>query len=241
MTSTPRAKHYSKPYSYTSLKRLRSVAPDIIDAQIKLERNDKIQSARYQGTVRREGGKNGVARLILPALRQIERSSDSREIAFMRDFADRYSPFFGHVSRSAGPLAGDTELEYALNLNFWDPANSWDRYLRGYSWITVVPASLARRVGGAGGLRATGAFAAVEEVAGGSVWLLAADRWQDFSEDQTVIDRVFEALAPILPLGMPDRGMRNLLSTGFPPRSLPGYTPYLLSIRDAAEFQSSVP
>ncbi len=62
---------------------------------------------------------------------------------------------------------------------------------------------LAARLGGAGALRGNGAFAIVDEVAGGSVWLQATRRWSEWAGGQAAVDQVFDVLAPVLPPGMP--------------------------------------
>lgn len=237
--SSPRIKHYGKPYSDAALKRLRNVASDILDAEIMLKRNTDNKSEEHRVTVRREGGESGFVRLMIPSLTEINCASECREVIFMRGFTDKYTAVFGHISRSLGSLAGKTELGCALDIDVQNSLENWNRYLRGYSWVTIIPAILAERVGGPDGLRATGAFAVVEEVAGGSLWLLAADRWRDFSEDQAVIDRVFEALAPVLPPGIPEREKKEIESVGFPPRLQVKTIPYLLSIRDAAGYRSA--
>lgn len=66
--------------------------------------------------------------------------------------------------------------------------------LRGYSWLTMVPASLVPRVGGVAGLRASGAFVAVEELANGAVLLRATEHFWDYRDEQAA--RVFEVLRP---------------------------------------------
>lgn len=74
---------------------------------------------------------------------------------------------------------------------------------RSYSWVTVVPAELVGRLGGAGRLRATGAFVAVEELPSGGLWLQATETPAHYAED--AVHRVFQALAPALPVGQPRR------------------------------------
>jgi len=131
-------------------------------------------------------------------------------------------------------LPGETQLELALNRQTWTSLAEWDRYLRGYSWVTVAPAVLAGRLGGVGALRASGAFCEVGELAGGSVWLQATPRWSDYGQQQ--VDRVFEVLAPVLPSGMPDSyWVEQWAGFGMPEVRVP----YVVSIRDAAEFHRS--
>lgn len=64
--------------------------------------------------------------------------------------------------------------------------------------------------------------------------ILAASRWSEYRAER--VERVFEALAPILPPGMPEFG--ELVRPGAP--GVPEIrVPYLLSIRDAAEYHRS--
>ena len=82
--------------------------------------------------------------------------------------------------------------------------------LRGYDWLTICPKELADRLGGTGALRATGAFHEVAQLSGGGVWLLATADYRDL--DDAALYRVFRALAPVLPIGMPPtRGLERRL------------------------------
>lgn len=76
------------------------------------------------------------------------------------------------------------------------------RVLRGYSWVTVCPAELAARLGGAAALAGCGAFVRVEELPRGAVWLQATEDFAGY--DEAAMRRVFEALAPVLPAGQPE-------------------------------------
>lgn len=73
--------------------------------------------------------------------------------------------------------------------------------LRGYSWVTICPPELAERLGGVSAMVDTGAFATVEELTHGGLWLQATPDAADY--DQAAVWRVFKALAPVLPTGMP--------------------------------------
>jgi hypothetical protein len=142
-------------------------------------------------------------------------------------FADRLNPGFGHLSY---PYYGKTALEdsfrsvgYAREWRDHEfTVNDCRRYLRGYSWVTVVPEELATRVGGAEGLRASGAFFDVRPLAGGGIWLQATQDYRDF--DDQALERVFETLAPILRPGKP---MQLPQLHGKPPQKL--------VLRDAAD------
>jgi hypothetical protein len=71
--------------------------------------------------------------------------------------------------------------------------------LQGYSWITVVPAELAGKLGEARALTATGAFHEVSTLPNGALWLRATPTVDDFAGDR--VRMVFEALAPVLLTG----------------------------------------
>ena len=75
--------------------------------------------------------------------------------------------------------------------------------LRGYSWVTVVAAELAGRLGGAEALRASGAFYEVSELRDGVLWLRATPTINDFTGKR--VRRVFDALAPVLLPGLAPR------------------------------------
>ncbi|MFJ3225379.1 hypothetical protein ACIPJS_18780 [Streptomyces sp. NPDC086783] len=74
-------------------------------------------------------------------------------------------------------------------------------HLRGYSWITGVPGELAARLGRAPRLTASGAFHAVRELRGGGLLLQATRTLAGY--DDGAVRRVFRALAPVLPPGIP--------------------------------------
>lgn len=69
--------------------------------------------------------------------------------------------------------------------------------LRGYGWVTVISGELATRLGGAEAMRSDEAFAVVEELPYGGLWLQATERYEDYDED--AVWRVFRAFAPVLP------------------------------------------
>lgn len=101
-----------------------------------------------------------------------------------------------------GVFAGEI-LEAEMELPFSGPpgviwANeALDRELLGYSWLTMCPPGPAGRLGGAGTLRASGAFWQVDELADGAVLLQATERAEEY--DLTAAERVYEVLASVLP------------------------------------------
>jgi hypothetical protein len=237
----PRNRSYVKPYSRTSLKRLDTLATEMREAIVSLQKEVDGPPRSHALEVIREGEDRGYARLLtwLDPDSSGEFSADGAAAVFLRGFADRHAPVFGHVSPVNSARNGETQLEQALIRYPRHAVWEWDRYLRGYSWVTVVPAELAGRLGGAAGLRASGVFAVVEEVAGGSLWLQATPRWSQYAGDQVVVDRVFDVLAPVLPPGkpLPYKLVRPAMP-GAP--DLPEIrAPYLVSLRDAADYGTS--
>lgn len=69
-------------------------------------------------------------------------------------------------------------------------------YVRCNSWVTVIAAELAARLGGAAALAASGAFDEVTELPAGQVFLRATPAVQDYEGEP--VRRVFETLAPVL-------------------------------------------
>jgi hypothetical protein len=68
-------------------------------------------------------------------------------------------------------------------------------FLRGYSWLTVVPPEIAKRLGGAAGLEATGQFVSVRPLVNGGVGLIACERPEDFtSETAERLEQVFRSV-----------------------------------------------
>lgn len=99
-------------------------------------------------------------------------------------------------------IMGATALEAATH---HDPETTIPRCrdeLRGYCWVTVCAAALVRRLGGARGLKDSGAFDEVTELPGGQVFLRATPVIQDYTGE--AVRRVFLALAPVLLTGRPD-------------------------------------
>jgi hypothetical protein len=220
----PLNKFYSKPYSRTSLKRMTALAPVTSNASVDLHRVSGDEVKRCHLEVHRAGDEHGYARLLVWLTPDADGQYSQRcpEIAFMRQYAQSHPVVFGHVSYM-GESPGETDLEATLALRTPKALAQWQRYLRGYSWITVVPSVLANTLGGTAGLREREAFAEVAELPGGGVWLRATDSWSEYGDDQ--VEHVFRALAPVLPPGMPQRDT-------WAPQDRPGY---LVSWRDAAE------
>lgn len=142
----------------------------------------------------------------------------------MRRFCDEVNPSFGQISYDYG-APSDSALEAVTGPPWTIPykaiANS-RQVLRGYDWLTVCAAELADRLGGVEALRGSGAFAQVEPLRNGGVWLLATEQYPDYGGER--VEAVWRTLAPVLMKGTPsqDRAQRSDI-------------PFRLVFRDAAE------
>jgi hypothetical protein len=131
---------------------------------------------------------------------------ESRDIqaswaGFVRRQAALMSACAGSMTDDVWP-GGDTALQRTTNSvpsNLLLKISQSREVLLGYSWVTVVAAELAARLGGVAAMSASGAFCEVEEMPGGALWLRATPAINDFTGDR--VRRVFEALAPVLITG----------------------------------------
>jgi hypothetical protein len=123
---------------------------------------------------------------------------------FVREQAVATGAHYGHVTDDA--TSHGTALERAvLGVTAEPPAIPRCRdVLRGYSWVTIVAAPLAGRLGGAGVLAASGVFAEVSPLPGGQVLLRATPGLDDYQGP--AVRRVLSVLAPVLLPGRPDPG-----------------------------------
>ncbi|MFE9421550.1 hypothetical protein ACFYNO_01155 [Kitasatospora sp. NPDC006697] len=125
-------------------------------------------------------------------------------LGFLRRTVEALDPSFGNLTYHDG--LGRTGLERTLGPPWKFPKDTIPvsrRVLRGYDWWTVCPKELAATLGGAEGLRATGAFHEVDRLPSGALWLRATEHYRDYGPD--AYPAVFHALAPALPPGVPKR------------------------------------
>lgn len=143
-------------------------------------------------------------------------------LTFVKSVADQVNPAYGQCEYD-DPLGRS-----ALELTLVPPRLPEDtvpnsrQVLRGYSWLTVCPQQLAEQLG-VESVRASGAFHQVEPLKSGGLWLVATSDYRDY--DQPAVERVFEAVAPVLPPGLP----RRLDQHGHPPDRV--------ALRDATSVQ----
>ena len=129
-------------------------------------------------------------------------------VEVLAEFGDHVDPGFGQISYNYGG-DGSTVLEYSF---FKEPIRrrrpdytilECRQWLRGYSWVTVVPKTLVAQLGGHSYLADSGAFFQVRPLRGGGTLLRATENFADFNESVAI--RVFEALRRVLPPGVPLR------------------------------------
>jgi hypothetical protein len=140
----------------------------------------------------------------------------ARWVDFLAVTLDQANPAFGVVSDDL--LVQATALDLALGRIYEQSLDDSRRLLRGYGFITVVPAELVDRLGGVSSLAGSGAFVLVESLAAGGAVLQATATLPQF--DDEALRRVFWALAPVLPSGIP--------------HPLPGYEHVRVVYQDAA-------
>ncbi|MGP2438475.1 hypothetical protein [Streptomyces sp. JW3] len=119
---------------------------------------------------------------------------------FLATALDSANPVFARVDHRN--FHDTPDLEAALRRTHRRYLLESRTYLRGYSWVTGVPGELAARLGGASRLAATGVFHAVRELRGGGLLLQATETLAGY--DDRAMRGVFQALAPVLPPGIPE-------------------------------------
>jgi hypothetical protein len=148
-------------------------------------------------------GRGGTHTELSASLRGGDRIADpgfcSRLLDFLFAALDGADPAFVRVDHLN--FHDTPDLEAALRRTHRRYLAESRTHLRGYSWITGVPAELAAGLGGAPGLTATGAFHAVRELRGGALLLQSTETLAGY--DDRAMRAVFRALAPVLPPGIP--------------------------------------
>jgi hypothetical protein len=122
-------------------------------------------------------------------------------VSFVRDFAALTEASFANIAsdNSANQTALETYLPRLYEVGLTESPS----VVRGYSWVTLVPASALRVLGGVEVLENSGAFVEIDELRYGAALLRATRSFEDYED--SVVERVFRALAPALPVGVPRR------------------------------------
>jgi hypothetical protein len=123
----------------------------------------------------------------------------ARWVDFLAATLDQANPAFGVVTDDN--LVNATAVDVVLHRSSTRSLDDSRRFLRGYGLATVVPAELVDRLGGVRELADTGAFVRVQPLRAGGVVLQATATLAQY--DDEAMRRVFRALAPVLPAGMP--------------------------------------
>jgi hypothetical protein len=122
-------------------------------------------------------------------------------VSFVRDFAELTEASFANIASDNS--ANQTALETYLPRLYEAGLMESPRVVRGYSWVTLVPAGALRGRGGVEVLENSGAFVEIDELRYGAALLRATRRFEGYED--SVVKRVFRALAPALPGGVPRR------------------------------------
>jgi hypothetical protein len=122
-------------------------------------------------------------------------------LAVVRETGAQVDPVYGEILVDRIPHSPSTALDRLLRRKPVASLEEARRYLRGYEWTTVCPAEIAKALGGADALRASGAFAEVTELGKGGLLLRATEDPAEWTDD--AVHRVFDALRPALPPGRP--------------------------------------
>lgn len=125
--------------------------------------------------------------------------ADTALLRYLRSAAELSNPSYGEISFTSRLY--QSALETGLALLPQDTVPRSRRIARGYAWVTVLAEELGDRLGGAGGLLASGAFTEVAPLTGGGFWLRSTEHWRSYGPAEAL--RVFRALAPVLPPGRP--------------------------------------
>ncbi|MER5666815.1 hypothetical protein [Streptomyces mirabilis] len=120
-------------------------------------------------------------------------------VDFFAQALDELNPVFARIERDF--FSDWTNVESTLLRNLDESLPEGREFLRGYAWVTVCPHELATRLGGSAGLKASGAFHRVVPLRQGGVLLQASQTLAGYTDQ--VMERVFVALAPVLPEGEP--------------------------------------
>ncbi|GII26443.1 hypothetical protein [Planosporangium mesophilum] len=122
-------------------------------------------------------------------------------LEMMRRVGDVADPAYGEMVVNRHMAAPDSHLDNALRRLVTHSADESRTHLRGYEWVTVVPAQLVERLGGVEAIRGCGAFVEVVGLASGGALLRATEDPEEYTPER--VKRVFEALRAVLPPGKP--------------------------------------
>jgi hypothetical protein len=127
-----------------------------------------------------------------------DEAGEQRVIAFLEEMVSIRTIDYAEVSYGYGGTEL-TMLELDLPRSPLESLPEARSVLRGFAWVTVIPAGIAGRLGGVTALAATAAFHRVNQLPHGEVWLQATEHFDDWDDESAA--KVFAVLAPFLPAG----------------------------------------
>ncbi|NEC86478.1 DUF3396 domain-containing protein [Streptomyces sp. SID12501] len=146
-----------------------------------------------------EGYCNAVVGLLLGAEKRANGTYCATLVEFLRVALDEVNPAFGRIEQDLSFERAN--LDIALHRRLRRSLRESRDHLRGYAWVTVCPQELIERLGGCEALVASNAFYRVISLLAGGALLQASETLPGYSDE--VMQKVFEALAPVLPAGAP--------------------------------------
>ncbi|MFF4574402.1 hypothetical protein [Streptomyces sp. NPDC001410] len=120
-------------------------------------------------------------------------------VDFLAQALDDLDPIFARIEYDV--FSDWSNIEAVLNRGPDESLPEGREFLRGYAWVTVCPEELAERLGGSAALSVCGAFHQVVPLRAGGVLLQATETLAGYTDE--AMERVFRAIAPVLPEGEP--------------------------------------
>lgn len=120
----------------------------------------------------------------------------------IESLSESYRVVYGALEERVG-TSSTTVLDESLGRTYTASMKAARTTLRGYSWVTICPPELARRLGGARTIEDSGSFTRVRELPSGAVLLRATEDISTYQPRSTALRNVFRTLAPVLPPGRP--------------------------------------
>lgn len=120
---------------------------------------------------------------------------------FIANAVAQLNPAFGRIEHGLGDV--ETNLDVGLGRIPSISVSGSRNTLRGYAWLVIVSAEILHRLGGAEGLESVGAFHRILPLPAGGAVLQASPTIAGYTD--SVMEKVFRALTPVLPSGMPKK------------------------------------
>jgi hypothetical protein len=137
----------------------------------------------------------------MPRATFLEPDRQQALVSFLREYASTCNPSFGQVAFEHDKW--QTPLETLKGAIPDQEVQKSRLFQRGYSWLTICAEETGQRLGGDIAIRESGAFVEVRHLTAGGYLMLATAKYEDYG--QAAAEKVFRALAPILPPGKPGK------------------------------------